>query len=88
MIVAKDSYVLKDDLDTLESVEMDNAVRDAFQLDSQIQWRWPFPGVRIYNSPADGFIPVWLEHLRSRWNPRCPMFIKHLCKYVYKLSPM
>ena len=67
---------------------MDTVVRFAFQLGPEIEWRWPEPGERIYHRPADGFVPVWLEHLRSGWNPRWHLFFKHLCKYVYKCSPM
>ena len=46
------------------------------------------PGEMIYHRPADGFVPVWMEHLRSGWNPRWHIFFKHLCKYEWKVSPM
>ena len=29
-----------------------------------------------------------MEHQRSGWGPRCHMFIKHLCKYVYRIFPI
>lgn len=82
------AYPLKESFSELDAQEMDRAVRSAFQLGSDIQWRWPNPSERIYHRPSDGFIPVWLEHLRSGWNPKSHQFFKHLCKYVYRISPM
>lgn len=67
---------------------MDQAVRAAFQLGPDIEWRWPKPGEKIFHRPEDGFVPVWLEHLWSGWHPRNHLFFKHLFKYVYKISPM
>ena len=86
--MARDPYPLKESLTSLPKEEMDTVVRSAFQLGPEIEWRWPEPGERIYHRPADGFVPVWLEHLRSGWNPRWHLLFKHLCKYVYKCSPM
>ena len=66
----------------------DRMIRVAFELPPEVEWRWPEPGEKIYHRPADGFIPVWMEHLRSGWNPRWHVFFKHLCKYGFKVSPM
>ncbi|XP_074368390.1 uncharacterized protein LOC141708587 [Apium graveolens] len=87
-IVAKEHYELKDEYAGLDHAAQDSAVRAAFQLDRRIEWRWPTPDERIYHRPDDGFVLVWLEHLRSGWNPHWHLFLKHLCKYVYKVSPM
>ena len=81
-------YPLKESFLNAREEDIDGAVRSAFQLGSEIQWRWPEPHERIYHRPADGFVPVWLEVLRSGWHPRWHVFFKHLCKYVYKISPM
>ena len=51
-------------------------------------YQWPVAGEKIYHRPDDGFIPVWLEHLRSGWHPRWHMFLKHLCKYKFRCSVM
>ncbi|XP_074365858.1 uncharacterized protein LOC141706878 [Apium graveolens] len=87
-IVAKEHYELKDEYSGLDNEAQDSAVRAAFQLDRRIEWRWPTPDERAHHRPADGFVPIWLEHLRSGWNPHWHLFLKHLCKYVYKISPM
>lgn len=84
----KDLYPLKESFLNLDPQEMDKAVRAAFQLGSDIEWRCPQPGERIFYRPNDGFVPVWMEHLRSGWNPRSHQFIKHRCKYILKISPM
>ncbi|KAK1375799.1 hypothetical protein POM88_031992 [Heracleum sosnowskyi] len=67
---------------------MDVAIRASFQLGPEIECRWPEPHERVYDHTADGFSGVWLEHLRSGWTPRCLNFVKHLFKYVYKISIM
>lgn len=81
-------YPLKDSFANASHEDMDRAIRSAFQLGPEIEWRWPEPGERIYHRSVDGFVPVWLEHLRGGWHPRSHLFFKHLCKYIYKLSPM
>ncbi|KAL8145178.1 hypothetical protein AgCh_003399 [Apium graveolens] len=86
--ISRDHYKLKDSFSEADPGEMNEAVRAAFQLTPDIEWRWPEPHERIYHRPEDGFVPVWMEHLRSGWSPRCHMFIKHLCKHVYRISPM
>ena len=86
--MAKEHYELKDEYVGLDHEAQDSVVRTAFQLDPRIEWRWPTPDERVHHRPANGFVPVWLEHLRSGWNPHWHLFLKHLCKYVYKLSPM
>ncbi|KAL8089632.1 hypothetical protein AgCh_039203 [Apium graveolens] len=87
-IVAKEHYELKDEYAVLDHEAQDSAVRGAFQLDHRIEWRWPTPDEKAHHRPADGFVPVWLEHLRSGWNLYWHLFLKHLCKYVYKIFPM
>ncbi|KAL8114633.1 hypothetical protein AgCh_021479 [Apium graveolens] len=87
-IVSKEHYELKDEYAALDYAAQDSAVRAAFQLDPRVEWRWPTPDERAHHRAADGFISVWLEHLRSGWNPHWHLFLKHLGKYVYKLSPM
>ncbi|KAL8089211.1 hypothetical protein AgCh_038846 [Apium graveolens] len=87
-IVAKEHYELKDEYSGLDYEAQDFTVRAAFQLDRRIEWRWPTPDERAHHRSADGFVPVWLEHLRSGWNLHWHLFLKHLCKYVYKISPM
>lgn len=66
---------------------MDRVVRVVFHLGPEVEWRWPEPGERVYDR-KDGWVGVWVEILRSGWNPRCHQFVKHLFKYVYKLSIM
>ncbi|KAL8157803.1 hypothetical protein AgCh_002495 [Apium graveolens] len=87
-IVAKEHYELKDEYAELGFKAQDSAVRAAFQLDPRIEWRWPTPDERAHHRPTDGFFPVWLEHLWSGWNPHWHLFLKHLCKYEYKISLM
>lgn len=60
----------------------------AFHLGPEVEWRWRRPGERIYYHTGEGYVGVWLEHLRTGWNPRCHQFVKHLFKYVYKISIM
>ena len=81
-------FALKPDLAEALREVMDRSLRVAFQLPPEVEWRWPEPGERIYHRPSDGFVPVWLEHLRSGWGPRWHNFFRHLCKYVYRCSPM
>ncbi|KAK1392112.1 hypothetical protein POM88_011168 [Heracleum sosnowskyi] len=81
-------YLLKEKFSSLPDVQMDKLVRASFHLGPEISWRWPQSGERIYHRPKDGYVGVWLETLRSGWNPRCHQFVKHLCKYVYKISIM
>ncbi|KAK1365436.1 hypothetical protein POM88_040997 [Heracleum sosnowskyi] len=88
MGISEAPYPLKEKFASLPDTQMDKLVRAAFHLGSEISWRWPQPGERIYHRPANGYVGVWLETLRSGWNPRCHQFIKHLCKYVYKISIM
>ncbi|KAL8091540.1 hypothetical protein AgCh_033969 [Apium graveolens] len=64
-IVAKEHYESKDEYAGINNEAQDSAVRAAFQLDRWIEWRWPTPDERAHHRPADGFVPVWLEHLRS-----------------------
>ncbi|KAK1369518.1 hypothetical protein POM88_035610 [Heracleum sosnowskyi] len=88
MGIGEAPYSLKEKYLSLPDAQMDKLVRGAFHLGPEISWRWPRPGERIYHRPSDGYVGVWLETLRSGWNPRSHMFIKHLCKYVYKISIM
>ncbi|XP_017229118.2 uncharacterized protein LOC108204282 isoform X1 [Daucus carota subsp. sativus] len=86
--VARAPFPLRDHIKEMPEDVADKMIRAAFQLPSDVEWRWPEPGERIYHRPADGFVPVWMEHLRSGWNPRWHVFFKHLCKYEFKCSPM
>lgn len=86
--MARAPYPVKSSLRELPKEVADQTIRVAFHLPPEVEWRWPEPGERIYHRPADGFISVWLEHLRSRWNPRWHLFFKHLCKYEFQCSPM
>lgn len=88
MGIDKATYLLKDKFASLPHAEMDRIVRATCHLDSKISWRWPEPAERIYDRPVHGYVGVWLEHLWSRWNPRCHQFVKHLFKYVHKISIM
>lgn len=88
MVIGKSPYHLKDKFSSLPLTEMNRVVRAAFHPYSEISARWPEPKERIYDRLVGGYIGVWLEHLRSGWNPRCHQFVKHLFKYVYKISTM
>ena len=81
-------FPLKSHIREMSPDAADRMIRAAFQLPPEVEWRWPVPGEMIYHRPADGFVPVWMEHLRSGWNPRWHIFFKHLCKYEWKVSPM
>lgn len=70
MEISKAPYPLKDKFSNLTDAEMDRVVRATFHLGPEIEWRWHEPGVIIYDQ-NDGNVGVWLEHLRSGWNPRC-----------------
>lgn len=85
--VSKAPYPLKDKFVNLADSYLDRIVRATFHLGPGIEWRWPEPGEMIYDR-TDGYVGVWLEHLRSGWNTRCHQFIKHLFKYIYKISIM
>lgn len=71
MVIGKSPYHLKDKFSSLPLTEMNRVVRAAFHPYSEISARWPEPEERIYDRLVGGYIGVWLEHLRSGWNPRC-----------------
>ena len=86
--VSRAPYTVKSSFRELPWEVQDRLIRVAFQLPDAVEWRFPEPEERIFHRPADGFVPVWMEHLRSGWNPRWHLFFRHLCKYEYKCSPM
>lgn len=87
MGISKAPYALKDKFANLPNTEMDKIVRAAFYLVPEVEWRWPKPGERIYDRPAD-YVEVWLEHLRPGWNPSYHQFVNYFFKCVYKISIM
>ncbi|KAK1397106.1 hypothetical protein POM88_006969 [Heracleum sosnowskyi] len=84
-IIGEPLPLLKESFKNMPFSEIDAIVRAAFHLGPRVQWRWPEPGERVYDKTEDGFLGVWLEHLRSGWNPECHVFVKHLCKYIYEI---
>lgn len=74
-------------LSIAESGKLDECFRACFHLDDKVVWRWPEPHERVYHRPGDGLVGMFLEHLRSRFNPRCHQFVKCLCKFQYEIPP-
>ncbi|KAK1383958.1 hypothetical protein POM88_021693 [Heracleum sosnowskyi] len=88
LVVGRAPNPLKTPFVDLPKEVMDVAIRAAFQLGPEIEWRWPESNEHIYDRGDDGYIGVWLEHLRSGWNPQCHNFVKYLFKYEYEISIM
>lgn len=68
--------------------EMDEVFCSVFHLDASFEWRWPEPHEKVYHRPGDGYVGIWLEHLRSGFHPRRHQLLKHLCKYEYGILIM
>lgn len=72
--------------DVVLDESIDEMVWAVFHFDADISWRWAEPGEKIYYWPGDGYVGVWLEHLRSGYHPRCHQFLKSLCIHEYGIS--
>lgn len=62
---------------------MDDVLCSLFHLNASFEWRWPEPYEKMYHRPEDGYVGIWLEHLRFGFHPRNHQFLKNLCKYEY-----
>lgn len=72
--MSKVPYRLKESFLSLERDEMDKAVWSAFELESEIQWRWPEPGREYITVQLMALFPSGWNILDSGETPG-PMFL-------------
>lgn len=65
--------------------ELEAVLKAVFHFDEGFEWRLPGPDGRIYHRPGDGFVGVFLEHLRAEYRPKSHHILKALCKDEFQL---